>query len=144
MSRQGGFLITQIKQIGGRVFERILNAKNIDAFNGAQGRILYILWQQDGITISDLSQKTGLASTTLTSMLDRMETANLISRNRERSDRRKVQIHLTQEAQKLESAYNEVTEEISQIYYRGFSEAEIDQLEHALQRILKNLEQALS
>ena len=27
------------------------NEKNIDAFNGAQGRILYVLWQEDGISI---------------------------------------------------------------------------------------------
>ena len=28
-----------------RIFEKILSEKNIDAFNGAQGRILYVLWQ---------------------------------------------------------------------------------------------------
>ena len=46
MGTQGGFLITRIKQVGGRVFERILAEKKIDAFNGAQGRILYVLWQK--------------------------------------------------------------------------------------------------
>ena len=80
MKTQGGFLITRIKQVGGRVFERILSEKNIDAFNGSQGRILYILWQKDGVPISELSKRTGLATTTLTSMLDRMEAANLIYR----------------------------------------------------------------
>lgn len=82
MKTQGGFLITRIKQVGGRVFERILSEKNIDAFNGSQGRILYILWQKDGVPISELSKETGLATTTLTSMLDRMEAANLIYRDR--------------------------------------------------------------
>ena len=36
--RQGGFLISKIKQIGGRKFDKILQEKNIDAFNGAQGK----------------------------------------------------------------------------------------------------------
>ena len=36
-----------------RIFEKILSEKNIDAFNGAQGRILYVLWQEDGISIRD-------------------------------------------------------------------------------------------
>ena len=102
MKTQGGFLITRIKQVGGRVFERILSEKNIDAFNGSQGRILYILWQKDGVPISELSKETGLATTTLTSMLDRMEAANLIYR-----------------------------------------EAEIEQLENYLHRILKNVEDVL-
>ena len=41
MEMNGGFLVTKIKQLGDRIFERILSEKNIDAFNGAQGRILY-------------------------------------------------------------------------------------------------------
>ena len=51
MKTNGGFLVTKIKQLGDRVFEKILSEKNIDAFNGAQGRILYVLWQEDGISI---------------------------------------------------------------------------------------------
>ena len=42
MEMNGGFLVTKIKQLGDRIFEKILSEKNIDAFNGAQGRILYI------------------------------------------------------------------------------------------------------
>ena len=57
----GGFLMTQIKQVGGRVFEKLLSQSGIDEFNGAQGRILYVLWQLDNIPISELSKKTGLA-----------------------------------------------------------------------------------
>ena len=38
MKMNGGFLITKIKQLGDRIFEKILSEKNIDAFNGAQGR----------------------------------------------------------------------------------------------------------
>ena len=52
MEMNGGFLVTIIKQLGDRIFEKILSEKNIDAFNGAQGRILYVLWQEDGISIS--------------------------------------------------------------------------------------------
>ena len=43
MKTNGGFLVTKLKQLGDRIFEKILSEKNIDAFNGAQGRILYVL-----------------------------------------------------------------------------------------------------
>ena len=66
MEMNGGFLVTKIKQLGDRIFEKILSEKNIDAFNGAQGRILYVLWQEDGISIRSLSIKCGLAITSLT------------------------------------------------------------------------------
>ena len=71
MEMNGGFLVTKIKQLGDRIFEKILSEKNIDAFNGAQGRILYVLWQEDGISIRSLSIKCGLAITSLTTMLER-------------------------------------------------------------------------
>ena len=73
MKMNGGFLVTKIKQLGDRIFEKILSEKNIDAFNGAQGRILYVLWQEDGISIRSLSIKCGLAITSLTTMLERIQ-----------------------------------------------------------------------
>ena len=88
------------------------------------------------------SQKAGI-TTTLTSMLDRMESANLIYRDRGDKDRRKILIFLTEEAKGLEQEYNEVTEEISNIYYKEFSEEEIEQVENYLHRILKNVEDVL-
>ena len=69
----GGFLISQVKQVQGRVFDAMLQEAGIEEFNGAQGRILYILWQEDNLPIVELSRRTGLAKTTLTGMLDRME-----------------------------------------------------------------------
>ena len=92
MEMNGGFLVTKIKQLGDRIFEKILSEKNIDAFNGAQGRILYVLWQEDGISIRSLSTKCGLAITSLTTMLERMENQGLISRVQSKTDKRKTLI----------------------------------------------------
>ncbi len=125
------------------MFEHILSEKNIDAFNGAQGSLLYILWQEDGIPIRELSRRSGLAVTSLTGMLDRMEAAGLIYRDRGDKDRRKILIFLTDNARSLENDYDEVTEEIENIYYKGFSEEEIDQCEKYLQRIFHNVEEQL-
>ena len=36
MEMNGGFLVSKIKQLGDRIFEKILSEKNIDAFNGAR------------------------------------------------------------------------------------------------------------
>ncbi len=132
-------MISQIKQVGSRIFERILVERNIDAFNGAQGRILYVLWQTDGIPIIELSKKTSLAKTTLTSMLERMETAGLIKRCFDKIDRRQVLIALTETARGLRTDYDEVSNRMNEIYYKGFAREEIIQLEGYLQRILDNL-----
>lgn len=140
--RQGGFLISKIKQIGGRRFDRILQEKNIDAFNGAQGKILYVLWQGGSMTATEISKRSGLAKTTLTAMLARMRDQGLIEMREGLPDRRSVTVSLTEKAAVLRAEYDGVTREIEEIYYRGFSEAEIEQFESCLKRILKNLEEA--
>ena len=140
MDTKGGYLISRIKQMGTRLFDRMLAEADIDAFNGAQGRILYVLWQQDGITISQLSAQTSLANTTLTSMLDRMEGGGLIRREPSPRDRRALLICLTERARGLQADYDRISQQMNQRYYQGFTEAEVRQLEGYLQRILDNLE----
>ena len=138
----GGFLVSQLKQIQGRVFEKLLNDANIKEFNGAQGRILYVLWQTDSVPIIELSKKTGLAKTTLTAMLDRMEEAGLINRNFDKTDRRQIRITLTKKARELNDKYSEVSRKKNEIFYQGFSDSEIEQFENYLYRIINNLNES--
>ena len=143
MKGNGGFLVTRIKQVSGRLLERTLAERGIDAFNGAQGRILYVLWQGDNVPISELSRQTGLAMTTLTSMLDRMEVAGLVRRDRDAKDRRRVRIVLTDKARELERDFDEVSTEMNAIHYEGFTDEEVEQLEGYLERVLANIESHL-
>lgn len=141
MKTNGGFLVTKIKQLGDRIFERILAEKNIDAFNGAQGRILYVLWQEDGVPIKIISEKSGLAITSLTTMLERMEKNGLINRKADEADKRKTLLFLTDKAKELKEAYDSVSNEMGNIYYRDFTDKEILQFEEYLNRIRVNLEE---
>lgn len=136
---RGGFLISQIKQIQGRVFDSLLQRAGIEEFNGAQGRILYVLWQEDNLPIIELSKRTGLAKTTLTSMLDRMEERGFLKRVPDSQDRRLLRIVLTDKARAMNDSYNEVSDEMSRIFYEGFSDEEIDIFEKYLDKILQNL-----
>lgn len=137
---RGGFLISQIKQIQGRIFGRLLVEAGIDEFNGAQGRILYVLWQEDNLPIVELARRTGLAKTTLTGMLDRMESQGHVVRCYDAKDRRQIRIRLTPQARKLEQRYREVSDDMSRLFYQGFTDEEILALDNGLEKILRNLE----
>ena len=139
MESRGGFLISQIKHISDRVSEKVLNAHELHDFNGAQGKLLYVLWQAEGISSAKLAQKAGLAPTTLTTMLDRMEQAGLVKRVPHETDRRRLKIMLTERAKQLKAQYDEYSESMTRAYYKGFSESEIIEFEKALARVLENL-----
>ena len=140
MRINGGFQVSKIKQLGDRVFEKILAERGIDAFNGAQGRILYVLFQEDGVPIKTISEKCGLAITSLTTMLERMEKGGLILRRQDSADKRKTLLFLTDKARDLEQDYIAVSEEMGDIYYQGFTEEEVKAAEAYLDRIRMNLE----
>jgi len=63
--------------------------------------VLLVLWETDGITVNDISEKLILNTNTLTPLLKRMEAAGIISRKRSDSDERKVMINLTKKGQKM-------------------------------------------
>lgn len=140
MKTNGGFLISHIKAVSARQFERMLDDAGIAEFNGAQGRILYVLWQEDNLPIVELSRRTGLAKTTLTSMLDRMEAAEHIRRVPDENDHRRQRIVLTDAARALDKKYEEVSDRATEKFYKGFTEDEVCVFEKTLERILKNLE----
>ena len=137
---QGGFLTSQIKNLSGRIWERLLKDSGVDVFNGAQGRILYVLWDNEQLTISEIGRLTSLAKTTLTSMLDRMEASGLIKRIPDKKNRRQIFVAVTDKTTEYRQKYDQVSEEMNKIFYKGFTEKEVADLDAMLQRILKNLE----
>ncbi|HHW40446.1 MAG TPA: MarR family transcriptional regulator [Syntrophomonadaceae bacterium] len=137
--RQGEFLITKIHHVKGRIISKKLKENDVDEINPAQGRILFFLWQKDGVSIQELSKRTALEKSTLTCMLDRLEDAGFIRRVPCKVDRRKVLIHVTGKDEKMRPVYERVIRETNDILYQGFTEQEIQEFENYLNRVLKNL-----
>lgn len=142
MESRTGFLISQIKQVQARIFQRLLQECGVEEFNGPQGHILYVLWQKDEVPIVELAQKTGLAKNTLTAMLGRMEEQGLIERKTAESDKRQSLIVLTGKARDLQGKYDEVSQKMNEIFYKDFTEKEVEKIDGFLDRILQNLEQS--
>jgi DNA-binding MarR family transcriptional regulator len=138
-AREGGFLIAQIYQIAGRIFEKKLKNFDLVDITPSQGRILFALWKEDDISIQELSQRTSLGKSTLTAMLDKLEQSGHIRRVPSRRDRRKIHVCLTEKDKMLQGAYNSVSEEMTQLSYEVFAPCEIDLFESFLKRILINL-----
>lgn len=130
--------MAKIRQVGERVFDRRLRESGIE-INPAQGRIMFVLWRNDGISIQELATKTQLGKSTLTSMLDRLEAMGYVRRQRSEDDRRKIFIFRTDKDRMMEKRYVELSETMTELWYKGFSPGDIEAFETCLQRILDNL-----
>jgi len=138
--REGGYLVSQIHQLSGRVFSRLLKEHGIGDINPPQGRILYALWKNGEMPQGGLTALTRLDKSTLALMLDRLEKASLVERVNDPGDSRKKTVRATEKARQLYERYEEASSAMIDIYYRGLEKEEIDGFETMLQKVLANLE----
>lgn len=138
-SKQGGFLVHKIKYLNTRLFNRLLQADARALFNGEQGKILSVLWDEGECTASDIADITGLANSTLSIMLKRMEENGLIISYDDSNDKRKRIYSVSALGREQQIVGNEISDALSDIFYDGFSDIEIQDFESYLKRILDNM-----
>jgi len=137
--REGGFLIAKIHHLSGRILAKKIKEYELEEINPAQGRILFVLWQKDCISIQELAKKTSLEKSTLTSMLDRLEDTGHLVRVPSKEDRRKIIVKLTEKDKKLQNVYMQLSKEMTELFYKELTKKEIDYFETYLRQILNNL-----
>jgi DNA-binding MarR family transcriptional regulator len=137
--RKGGFLITKIRQLMLSVFDKLLEEYQIDEITAAQGRVMFPLWQNNNLSFQTLKKKTMLSKATLSYMLDKLEEAGHIERVRSEEDKRTIYIKLTKRNKELQEKYIQVSLAMRDIFYKRFSEQQIDEFESHLKIILDNL-----
>ena len=63
--------------------------------------VMLVLWESDGLTVSDIGERLFLDSSTLTPLLKRLELSGLVARKRADSDERQVIVTLTGAGRRL-------------------------------------------
>ena len=91
-----------------RLFERVANM-NLDELGVTYSQTIFLvrLWDRDGQTQLELTKSSGLKQPTVVRILDRMERDKLITRTRNKEDKRSYHFYLTKNGksacEKLES-----------------------------------------
>ena len=87
------FQLAKASQSGTKFWSQKVSELSLTA---VQAMIVRFLFDNDQLTSSDLGMRVSLDSATLTGILDRLESANLVERRQNPTDRRAIQIHLTE------------------------------------------------
>ncbi|MBE7198808.1 MAG: MarR family transcriptional regulator [Parafilimonas terrae] len=99
--------------------------------------VLLVLWEQDGVTVSEIGRRLRLDSGTLTPVLKRLESAGLLRRTRRQSDEREVEIALTGQGRDLRAEAVAVRESV--MCQLEMSEPEIRSLRQDLNLVIDRL-----
>ncbi|MGP1404769.1 MAG: MarR family winged helix-turn-helix transcriptional regulator [Catonella sp.] len=137
-----GYFISHIRLLNARLFNKLLSEEENAKYSAEQGKILSALWIKNPQTATDISIKTGLANNTLSNMLKKLEEQGLIYSCSHENDQRKKLFCLTDEGKAQEEIGRKISEELNEIFYKGFSEDEKRELNNYLERALTNLQSA--
>ncbi len=75
--------------------------------------VMLVLWEDDGLAVGEIGERLALDSGTLSPLLRRLEAAGLVHRVRDRSDERRVTVHLTPAGRDLEARAADVPAELA-------------------------------
>ncbi|NGY38255.1 MarR family transcriptional regulator [Flavobacterium sp. XN-5] len=77
--------------------------------------VLMVLWENDGLTVNQITEKLLLNTNTLSPLLKRMEKMELLQRNRSSEDERSVIVHLTEKGKNLKAQARPIPENLIKI-----------------------------
>ncbi|MFZ5596639.1 MAG: MarR family winged helix-turn-helix transcriptional regulator [Bacillota bacterium] len=69
--------------------------------NLAQSFILFSLLERDGLTLTEIGNRTGIENSSLTTMVDRLEKEELVKRSLDAQDRRVIRLFITSRGREL-------------------------------------------
>ena len=84
--------------------------------------VMLVLWEGDGITVSQLGERLGLDSGTLTPLLKRLQASGLLTRLRDAADERRVLLQLTAAGRALRQRATAVPPQVLQASGCGLDE----------------------
>lgn len=97
--------------------------------------VLKCLWDQDGQPPKKIAEVLNLDSSTITGILDRMESKGLVKRTPDSDDRRTLKVIITGDGLKLKEQIERVVEDVNEHFLRKFSDEEQVQLKGFLEMI---------
>ncbi len=97
--------------------------------------VLFALWQEEGISQTELSRRCDVANYTMTRLLDQQQVQGLIYRHQEEDNRRAFQIFLTDQAKAMEQDLIREAERVNEKFMAALDEPERGQLLMLLNKI---------
>jgi MarR family transcriptional regulator, organic hydroperoxide resistance regulator len=139
ISRQSSFL-TLHGQTGKALRALVDAAIRPMGLHPGQDHVLAVLWANDGITPGGAAAVLKVTTPTVVKMADRMAAAGLLTRRRDKDDKRLVHLFLTDKGRALHLPVEAARKAIEKKVTAGLSETERRALMRALEKVLQAAE----
>jgi DNA-binding MarR family transcriptional regulator len=126
-----------------RAFDRLLQRHLArHKLNNGFWYVLRVLWEKEGLTQRELAREVNLMESSMVLMLNAMQTAGLVRRDRDQQDKRRMRTYLTPKSRALKRKLLPYAGAINAIAAKGISAKDRALLLDVLSKMKHNLEAA--
>jgi DNA-binding MarR family transcriptional regulator len=137
LERSLGYHVRQLAEAWQDLMDRRAEAHGVTV---TQWRYLRELWEEDGLSIGELTQRVGRQGPTTVVAVQFLEKAGLVTVVKSAQDRRKSFIHLTRRGQRLASTVQPHIREINDLALSDLSDGEVLAFKRLIVRIQRRLD----
>lgn len=124
-----------------RAFARTLEQRIVPhGVTIGQWRFLRELWREDGITQRELSERLSMREPSTVGAVRSLEAAGLVRRVRDKTDRRKIRVHLTARAVRLREPLLGHVRDVNAAATAGIPAEDLEVTRRVLIQLMRNLD----
>lgn len=131
--------IAKIHEYADRFIIAELKKNNEEGLVPSHGEILLWLYQNEKMTMKDISKKIYRSKSTVTVLVSKLEKLGFVKREILNTDNRYFYISLTSKGQKFEPIFDKITEATNEKLYKNISNSDYQILDRILDNVLENI-----
>ena len=128
-------LISKIREKGNRFIIEELKRNGTKGLVPSHGDILVCLYEQNKMTMKDISDKIHRTRPTVTVLVDKLEKLGYVKREVSKGDNRYTYIVLTKKGLDFKPVFEKISNDLNNMLYKNLSDSEADTLEKLLEKI---------
>jgi DNA-binding MarR family transcriptional regulator len=127
-----GFLLAKATQRWNELLQERFHDAGWEAVRPSYGSILVPLFEEDGLRMGELAQRSRLSKQTMTTMVRLLERDGLVERLADPQDGRATRVFLTEKARRFEPVAERALDELGALARERLGERRLATVKHAL------------
>ena len=133
------YLISRLTLVMTSMLKKCFKAAGVGKIKPSYLGVLWSLWNEEGIKVSELGRRAGLEPSTMTGLLDRMERDGLVVRVSVPNDRRAHHIQLTEGGREVKDIVVRLVQDTMDQVFVGVPQDELEKTTDVLKQVLKDI-----
>lgn len=130
--------IGKIREKANKFIVARLEEEGITGIVPSHGDIMAVLFKYEKCTMKEIGEKINRTKATITVLVDKLISLNLIKKEKSPNDNRVTFVSLTEKGKQFKPIFEAISKEINNILYNNLSKEESETLEILLEKVLNN------